>query len=129
MSKSATEPWHLGADIPLRVIRRFARAVAERFRPDKIILFGSRAYGTPHADSDVDLLVIMPARDRHSQAVRILWRLAAPFPVDLIVRPPQEIAWRIFTKGIAAADAVKLVKLDGDRELGLWVLDAVAIVG
>lgn len=52
--------WYRGADIPMKVIRRFARQVAERFDPEKIILFGSYAYGTPHADSDVDILVIMP---------------------------------------------------------------------
>ena len=51
-----------GAEVPLRVIRRFARQVAERFRPEKIILFGSYACGTPHADSDVDILVVMPAQ-------------------------------------------------------------------
>jgi uncharacterized protein len=86
---------YLGANIPRRVIRRYARAIAEEFHPDKIILFGSYAYGTPHEDSDVDLLVVMPTRDQHAQAVRILWRLAAPFPLDLIVRTPKEIAWRL----------------------------------
>jgi predicted nucleotidyltransferase len=50
-----------GPNIPLRVIRRYARAIAEEFRPDKIVLFGSYAYGTPHENSDVDLLVVMPA--------------------------------------------------------------------
>jgi uncharacterized protein len=84
-----------GADIPMRIISRYARAVAEEFHPDKIILFGSYAYGTPHEDSDVDLLVVMPARNQHDQAVRILWRLAAPFPLDLIVRTPKEMAWRL----------------------------------
>jgi predicted nucleotidyltransferase len=84
-----------GADIPLRVIRRYARAIAERFRPDKIILFGSYAYGTPHADSDVDLLVVMPTWSQHSQAVQIRWALAAPFPMDLIVRTPKEMKWRL----------------------------------
>ncbi len=39
----------------MREIRRFVREVAERFQPDKIILFGSYAYGTPHADSAVNL--------------------------------------------------------------------------
>ena len=34
--------------------------IAEKFKPEKIVLFGSQAYGTPHADSDVDILVIMP---------------------------------------------------------------------
>src|SRR3954465_5449650 len=82
-----------GPNIPMRVIRRYARAIAEEFQPDKIILFGSYAYGTPNEDSDVDLLVIMPARDPHAQTVRILYRLAAPFPLDLLVRTPKEMAW------------------------------------
>ena len=55
----------------MRVIRCFARAVAEQFQPTAIILFGSHAYGRPHDDSDVDILVIMPARDKHNRAVRI----------------------------------------------------------
>jgi predicted nucleotidyltransferase len=84
-----------GANIPMRVIRRYARAIAEEFHPNQIILFGSHAYGTPHEDSDVDLLVVMPARNHHNQAVRILWRLAAPFPLDLIVRTPKELKWRL----------------------------------
>jgi predicted nucleotidyltransferase len=73
------------------VIRRYARAIAEEFQPDKIILFGSYAYGKPHKDSDVDLLVVMPARNPHDQAVRIRWRLAAPFPLDLMVRTPRRL--------------------------------------
>ncbi len=79
----------------MRVIHRYARAIADEFHPDKIILFGSYAYGTPHEDSDVDLLVVMPAYNEHSQAVRILWRLAAPFAIDLLVRTPKQMAWRL----------------------------------
>src|SRR5437588_10568702 len=86
---------YYGANIPMRVIRRYARAIAEEFQPDKIILFGSYAYGTPHEDSDVDLLVVMPTGNQHSQAVRIRWRLAAPFPLDLVVRTPKEMKWRL----------------------------------
>src|SRR5438445_8858639 len=84
-----------GADVPMSVIRRFARRVAERFRPDKIILFGSHAYGMPHADSDVDLLVVMPARNQLDQAFRIRLAIPAPFPMDLIVRTPKNVAWRL----------------------------------
>ncbi len=79
----------------MHVIRRYARAIAQRFRPDKIILFGSQAYGTPHADSDVDLLVIMPAWNQISKAVQIRLALAAPFPMDLIVRTPKNVKWRL----------------------------------
>jgi predicted nucleotidyltransferase len=87
--------WYRGADIPLRVIRRFARQVAERFGPDKIILFGSYAYGTPHADSDVDLLVIMPARNEIDQAFKIRCAVPTQFPMDLIVLKPRNVNWRL----------------------------------
>src|SRR5438552_1319691 len=87
--------WYRGADVPVRVIRRFARQVAERFRPDKIILFGSHAYGTPHADSDVDILVVMPAGNELDQGFRIHSTLLPPFPLDLIVRTPKNLKWRL----------------------------------
>ncbi len=79
----------------MAVIRRYARQVAERFRPEKIILFGSYAYGQPHEDSDVDLLVIMPARNPHDQAVKIRWELPAPFAMDLLIRTPKDLQWRL----------------------------------
>ena len=87
--------YYRGPDIPMRLIRRYARVLAEKFRPDKIILFGSFAYGTPHTDSDVDLLVIMPARSQGSQAYKMRLGLAAPFAMDLIVRTPETMKWRL----------------------------------
>ena len=89
MQKSARQ--YRGADVPMRVIRRFARQVAERFQPDKIILFGSHAYGTPHADSDVDILVIMPCRNQLDQAAKISITVDPPFPLDIIVRKPDNL--------------------------------------
>src|ERR1700676_3461097 len=87
--------WYRGADVPMRVIRQFARQVGEHFHPDKIILFGSYAYGTPHADSDVDILVVMPARNELDQCVRIDLACESFFPLDLIVRTPKNMAWRL----------------------------------
>src|SRR5438128_9942726 len=87
--------WYRGAEIPMRVIRRFARQVAERFRPEKIILFGSYAYGRPHADSDVDILVVMPARNQLDQAFKIHWALKPPFPLHIIVRTPKNLHSRL----------------------------------
>lgn len=87
--------WYRGADVPMAVIRRFARAVAERFEPEQIILFGSYAYGRPHADSDVDILVVMRAGNEIDQAVRIDRVIDPPFPLDLIVRTPTTLAWRL----------------------------------
>src|ERR1041385_4360405 len=94
-SKAAVVPWYRGADIPMRVIRRFARQVAARFQPDKIVLFGSYAYGVPHADSDVDILVIMPARNPLDQAVKIELTCDPPFPLDILVRTPRTMQWRL----------------------------------
>ena len=84
-----------GANVPMRVIRLYARQIAKRFQPDKIILFGSYAYGTPNADSDVDLLVIMPADNQLSKAGRIRAVFPAPFAMDLIVRTPKNLGWRL----------------------------------
>jgi predicted nucleotidyltransferase len=95
LAKEAPPRTYWGADIPMRVIRDFARRVAERFQPDRIILFGSYAYGTPHADSDVDILVIMPAYHQGSKAGRIRRECPAPFPMDLIVRTPETLRWRL----------------------------------
>jgi predicted nucleotidyltransferase len=87
--------WYRGADIPMSVIRRYASEVVVRFQPEKIILFGSYAYGKPHADSDVDILVVMPARNELDQALRIDRFIEPQFPLDLIVRTPKTMAWRL----------------------------------
>src|SRR5260370_41230540 len=82
--------------VPLSAIRRFARQIVERFQPDKIILFGSYASGTPTPDSDVDLLVVMPTRNQVEQAVRIDEAIEERgFPLDLIVRTPKTIENRL----------------------------------
>jgi predicted nucleotidyltransferase len=94
-SQVVPQRWYRGADIPMRVIRRFARDVAEKFQPDRIVLFGSYAYGTPHEDSDVDVLVIIPARNQLDMAFKIHWAIQPPFPLDIIVRTPKEMAWRL----------------------------------
>jgi predicted nucleotidyltransferase len=79
----------------MRIIRHFARQVAERFEPDKIILFGSHAYGKPNADSDVDILVVMPARSELYEAARISIAIDPPFPLDILVRTPKKLQWRL----------------------------------
>lgn len=95
LPKAPPSPWYRGANIPMRVIRQFTRRVVERFQPDKIVLFGSYAYGTPHADSDVDILVIMPARNELDQAVRISLAVDYNFPLDLLVRTPNNLSRRL----------------------------------
>jgi predicted nucleotidyltransferase len=94
-SKPQSIRWFRGPDVPKSVIRRFAREIAERFAPEKIILFGSHAYGTLHECSDVDILVIMPCRNQLDQAFKIRLAVTAPFSMDLIVRTPKNMDWRL----------------------------------
>ncbi len=67
--------------------------IAETLDPEKIILFGSYAYGTPTPDSDVDLLVVLASDaspvERYLRVSRLLQ--PRPFPVDILVKTPQEI--------------------------------------
>jgi predicted nucleotidyltransferase len=79
----------------MSAIRRLARQTAERFHPEKIILFGSYAYGTPTPDSDVDLLVVMPMRHQVEQAVRIDEAVERGIPLDLLVRTPKLLEQRL----------------------------------
>ena len=87
--------WYGGAHVPTRVIRKFVREVADRFHPEKIILFGSYAYGTPHEDSDVDILVVMPARNQGDMAFKIRCAIEPPFAAHIVVRTPYAMAWRL----------------------------------
>lgn len=78
-------------------IRRATRKIVDAVHPEKVILFGSFAYGKPTPDSDVDLLVIMESDLRpHARVVQISEILSPrPFPVDIIVRTPSEVKERI----------------------------------
>ena len=82
--------------ISRQAIRKFANEVARRFKPVRIILFGSYAYGRPTADSDVDLLVVMPCKGRSlDAALDVRLAVEAGFPLDLIVRTPAELRRRL----------------------------------
>ncbi len=78
--------------VPRRQIESYCRVVAREFRPEKIILFGSYAYGKPTTSSDVDLVVIMPFRGSQIKKMgEIRGRVEAPFPMDLLVWPPERL--------------------------------------
>src|SRR5437660_1339302 len=77
-------------------IEAYCEAIAKEFRPQKIVLFGSYAYGRPTPDSDVDLLVVLPFRGNDvTKAFEIRSRFDTPFPLDLLVRKPSFIATRL----------------------------------
>ena len=72
----------------MRTIRALAKLIAQKFDPEEIILFGSHAYGKPHAWSDVDFLVVMDTPKGEMDAIlKVSDALPdLPFSVDIVVR-------------------------------------------
>ncbi len=71
------------------VVRRIVAAVD----PDKIILFGSYAHGTPHEYSDLDLFVIKAGNynrlDLQGEIDSLFWDMS--LPIDVLVRTPEQM--------------------------------------
>jgi len=67
--------------------------IKKEFKAQKVILFGSYAYGKPTVDSDIDLFVIMDTKERFpkvSASIRIAIHnsFSLKKPMDIIVRTP-----------------------------------------
>ena len=78
----------------------YLRMIVERFHPDKIILFGSQAYGQPNEHSDVDLLIIRPGitseKESNLEIRRAFWDVHSPRPsFTLLTKSPEEIRDRL----------------------------------
>ena len=79
-----------------RELNRIVRRVVERFDPERIILFGSRARGDSRPDSDFDLLIVMPVQgSRREAAVQVGLAVHDISPAtDIVVVTPESFAWR-----------------------------------
>ena len=104
--------------IDRREIEEFCGRLVREFQPERVVLFGSYAYGRPAEDSDVDLLVIMPFKGkRMRKAAEVLSRISPRIPVDLVVQSPEKVRERlaqgdfflreIFEKGKVLYDAAR----------------------
>lgn len=97
-SSSATIPsWY--TPITEEVLHEMTQRIVEAFVPEKIILFGSYAYGQPEFHSDIDLLVVTNRHRRKSVFARDRLVATAARPpgvaMDVIVRTPAEVAYRL----------------------------------
>jgi predicted nucleotidyltransferase len=85
--------------VTAQLLRQMTRRIVDAFEPEKIVLFGSYAYGQPTVHSDVDLLVITRAMGKESIFARNR-AISALFPhrrfgLDILVRTPEEIRARL----------------------------------
>ena len=101
-------------------IQQIADRIADRFNPEKIILFGSYARGQAHHHSDLDLLIVTktlaPRGQRSAPIVKMLAQDYAE-PIDVVVRSAQALkeweqvpgsfAHQVLTEGIVLYDRQK----------------------
>lgn len=82
--------------VPMKQIVELSRSIGREFRAEKVILFGSYAYGKPAPGSDVDLLVIMRYRGKSAwKSLEILDQVRPSFGLDLLVRTPAQVKKRL----------------------------------
>ena len=97
--KRSASPRALIRRLPPKEIKRLCAEIAREFHPDKIVLFGSHAYGEPRVGSDVDLLVVMPFEGSpFRQAAVVMGHVVQTIgvlPLDLLVRTGQQVQERI----------------------------------
>jgi predicted nucleotidyltransferase len=78
---------------------KIVRRLVEGYKPEKIILFGSYAYGQPHSDSDLDLLIIKDTSerfiDRCVNVRRIVSYPGRSIPFEPLVFTPAELKERL----------------------------------
>ncbi|MDP3103522.1 MAG: nucleotidyltransferase domain-containing protein [Candidatus Methanoperedens sp.] len=75
------------------LIQEIKNRIVSTVHPEKIIIFGSYAYGNPTKDSDLDLLVVMPSDEPMHKRIFRIRKLLRDFrvPKDVIVYTPQEV--------------------------------------
>jgi len=96
---------------------RVAQRIAQRFQPEKIILFGSYAWGKPQADSDVDLFVIAATKNTRELSREIdgsLWKRT--FPLDIIVYRPESVERNLKAGDFFIRNIVNKGKILYDRQ-------------
>ena len=88
-------------------IQSFVDRLVEAYEPERVLLFGSYAWGNPTDDSDVDIMVVMPCDVQSAyKAAEMRSRLRPGFPLDLIVRTPEKVADRIALNDFFMRDIV-----------------------
>jgi uncharacterized protein (TIGR03083 family) len=140
LARELTERWlhqqqiREAADIPalydpaifVPVLDTFVRALPHTFRDTE---------ADDGAHVSIVILAPQPAPDPWSLEYSLLrrsgaWELLQPIDAeaDASVSMDGDTAWRVFTKGIAKADAIALSTLDGDQDLAEKVFDTVSII-
>ena len=62
---------------------------------------------------------------------KVRWRLNNPAPASIaaVVSIPQDLAWRLFTKGLDEQERRSTIKMEGDIALAELIANAIGIMG
>ena len=82
-----------------KALRELVEILRRAYDPERIILFGSYAYGTPTRDSDMDVLIVKKTSKPFYQRLTEVRRLVSParrgIPFDPMVMTPKELRQRL----------------------------------
>ena len=94
-------------------IQLLVQKIVAGFDPLKVILFGSRAWGNPSQDSDVDLLIIKDTDISRGDRIRNVHKLIRDIevPVDVLVYTPSEVARRLSLRDFFVEDIINKGKV------------------
>ena len=102
-------------------ISEICEAIAREFHPEKIIVFGSHAYGTAGPFSDLDLLIVMPYEGTPlQQAARIITRVNPKIGVDVIVRTPEQIRERLALQDAFMREIIERGRVAYESQSGIY---------
>ena len=81
------------------IVQRIAQKIQRYYKPEKIILFGSYAYGKPNRDSDIDMFIVRGTTkrriDRFVEVKKLVYDANRRIPFSPIVYTPEEVKQRL----------------------------------
>ena len=94
-------------------IKKIVRQIARKYKPEKIILFGSFAWGNPTQDSDVDLFIVKNTKKAKGERLAKVEEILSDrkIPLDILVYTPNEVKERLSLGDFFIEDIVKKGKL------------------
>jgi predicted nucleotidyltransferase len=99
-------------------IKKITKQIVKKYKPEKIYLFGSFAWGKPTRDSDLDLFIIKNTQEKKLERIykvyKFLWDKKVP--LDVLVYTPKEITKRLALGDFFIEDIIKNGKLLYERK-------------
>ena len=100
-------------------LKEITDKIVKEYKPEKIILFGSWAWGKPQKWSDIDLFVVKNTQESSLKRIETLDKLFSrrEFPMDFLVYTPQQIEKRLAIEDFFVKEIIENGKILYDKSL------------